>query len=117
MSPAAAAAALEEEREEDEEAWAWSWGAGTDGQLGNGGFQDHHFPQPLLLPPRCRGRVSFVAGGGAHAIALTSTLHTSLQIISSLIGSFVSFVIGFDQADLNGFLVLIIVMEILVISD
>ncbi|KAM0925808.1 hypothetical protein ACQ4PT_003963 [Festuca glaucescens] len=58
--------------EEYEETWAWTWGAGTDGQLGNGGFQDHHLPQPLLLPPPCRGRVSFVAGGGAHAIALTS---------------------------------------------
>uniref|UniRef100_A0A0D9YFR5 RCC1-like domain-containing protein n=1 Tax=Oryza glumipatula TaxID=40148 RepID=A0A0D9YFR5_9ORYZ len=69
---AAAAAAAEEEEEEEEAVWAWSWGAGTDGQLGNGGFQDHHLPQPLLLPPRCRGRVSFVAGGGAHAIALTS---------------------------------------------
>ncbi|VAH80367.1 unnamed protein product [Triticum turgidum subsp. durum] len=68
MEKAAAAAA----EEEPEEAWAWTWGAGTDGQLGNGGFQDHHLPQPLLLPPRCRGRVSFVAGGGAHAIALTS---------------------------------------------
>ncbi|KAF2952591.1 ultraviolet-B receptor UVR8 isoform X1 [Oryza sativa Japonica Group] len=65
-----AAAAAEEE--EEEAVWAWSWGAGTDGQLGNGGFQDHHLPQPLLLPPRCRGLVSFVAGGGAHAIALTS---------------------------------------------
>uniref|UniRef100_A0ACD5W246 Uncharacterized protein n=2 Tax=Avena sativa TaxID=4498 RepID=A0ACD5W246_AVESA len=62
-------AAAEEDREE---AWAWTWGAGTDGQLGHGGFQDHHLPQPLLLPPRCRGRVSFVSGGGAHAIALTS---------------------------------------------
>uniref|UniRef100_A0A453FNY6 RCC1-like domain-containing protein n=1 Tax=Aegilops tauschii subsp. strangulata TaxID=200361 RepID=A0A453FNY6_AEGTS len=68
MEKAAAAAA----EEEPEEAWAWTWGAGTDGQLGNGGFQDHHLPQALLLPPRCRGRVSFVAGGGAHAIALTS---------------------------------------------
>ncbi|KAL6614392.1 hypothetical protein ACP70R_036662 [Stipagrostis hirtigluma subsp. patula] len=69
-----AAAAVEEERGTEEEAaeWAWSWGAGTDGQLGNGGFQDHHLPQPLLLPPRCRGRVSLVAGGGAHAVALTS---------------------------------------------
>ena len=73
---AVAAAAPEEGRgEEEEEAeWAWSWGAGTDGQLGNGGFDDHHLPQPLLLPTRCRGRVSLVAGGGAHAIALTSTL-------------------------------------------
>ncbi|XP_044977261.1 ultraviolet-B receptor UVR8 [Hordeum vulgare subsp. vulgare] len=69
MAAAAVAAAAEEE---PEEAWAWTWGAGTDGQLGNGGFQDHHLPQPLLLPPRCRGRVSFIAGGGAHAIALTS---------------------------------------------
>ncbi|KAK3162112.1 hypothetical protein QOZ80_1BG0085650 [Eleusine coracana subsp. coracana] len=69
-----AAPAQEEGRGTEEEAsvWAWSWGAGTDGQLGNGGFHDHHLPQPLLLPPRCRGRVSFVAGGGAHAIALTS---------------------------------------------
>ncbi|WVZ68609.1 hypothetical protein U9M48_017530 [Paspalum notatum var. saurae] len=60
--------------EEDDEAaeWAWSWGAGTDGQLGNGGFDDHYLPQPLLLPTRCRGRVSLVAGGGAHAIALTN---------------------------------------------
>ena len=74
---AMAAAAAEEEREE---AWAWAWGAGTDGQLGNGGFQDHHLPQPLLLPPRCRGRVSFVAGGGAHAIALTSTLRSPSSI-------------------------------------
>ncbi|TVU34902.1 hypothetical protein EJB05_16758 [Eragrostis curvula] len=69
-----AAAAPEEGRGTEEESsdWAWSWGAGTDGQLGNGGFQDYHLPQVLLLPPRCRGRVSFVAGGGAHAIALTS---------------------------------------------
>ncbi|RCV27620.1 hypothetical protein SEVIR_5G343100v4 [Setaria viridis] len=68
-----AAAAPEEGRGEEEAAeWAWSWGAGTDGQLGNGGFDDHHLPQPLLLPIRCRGRVSLVAGGGAHAIALTS---------------------------------------------
>ena len=78
MEAAAAAAAApetEEGRGEEEEAeWAWSWGAGTDGQLGNGGFDDHHLPQPLLLPTRCRGRVSLVAGGGAHAIALTSTL-------------------------------------------
>ncbi|XP_006644799.1 ultraviolet-B receptor UVR8 isoform X1 [Oryza brachyantha] len=65
------AAAVEEEEQEEGAAWAWSWGAGTDGQLGNGGFQDHHLPQPLLFPLRCRGRVSFVAGGGAHAIALT----------------------------------------------
>uniref|UniRef100_A0ACD5VWM6 Uncharacterized protein n=1 Tax=Avena sativa TaxID=4498 RepID=A0ACD5VWM6_AVESA len=65
----AAAAAAEEDREE---AWAWTWGAGTDGQLGNGSFQDHHLPQPLLLSPRFRSRVSFVSGGGAHAIALTS---------------------------------------------
>ena len=79
MKEAMAAAAPEERRwrrepEEEEAAagWAWSWGAGTDGQLGNGGFYDHHLPQPLLLPTRCRGRVSFVAGGGAHAIALTS---------------------------------------------
>ncbi|CAO2171662.1 unnamed protein product [Urochloa humidicola] len=70
---AVAAAAPEEGRGEEAEAeWAWSWGAGTDGQLGNGGFDDHHLPQPLLLPIRCRGRVSLVAGGGAHAIALTS---------------------------------------------
>ncbi|KAM0868090.1 hypothetical protein ACQ4PT_041563 [Festuca glaucescens] len=68
MEKAAAAAAAEEH----EETWAWTWGAGTDGQLGNGGFQDHHLPQPLLLPPPCRGRVSFVAGGGAHTIALAS---------------------------------------------
>ncbi|KAM0894961.1 hypothetical protein ACQ4PT_024124 [Festuca glaucescens] len=67
MEKAAAAA-----EEEHEETWAWTWGAGTDGQLGDGGFQDHHLPQPLLLPPPCRGRVSFVAAGGAHAIALTS---------------------------------------------
>ncbi|PAN28177.1 hypothetical protein PAHAL_5G136400 [Panicum hallii] len=74
MEAAAAAAAAPEERrgEEEEAEWAWSWGAGTDGQLGNGGFDDHHLPQPLLLPTRCRGRVSLVAGGGAHAIALTS---------------------------------------------
>jgi secretion-regulating guanine nucleotide exchange factor len=38
-----AAAAVEEEREE---AWACAWGAGTDGQLGNGGFQDYHLTQP-----------------------------------------------------------------------
>jgi hypothetical protein len=69
MEKAAAAAAAEEEHEET---WAWTWGADTDGQLGDGGFQDHHLPQPLLLNPHCRGRVSFVAGGGAHAIALTS---------------------------------------------
>ncbi|KAJ1285675.1 hypothetical protein BS78_03G295300 [Paspalum vaginatum] len=72
----AAAAAPREGRgaEDDEEAaeWAWSWGAGTDGQLGNGGFDDHYLPQPLLLPTRCRGRVSLVTGGGAHAIALTN---------------------------------------------
>lgn len=77
MKEAMAVAALDEIwwREPEEEApaeWAWSWGAGTDGQLGNGGFDDHHLPQPLLLPTRCRSRVSFVAGGGAHAIALTS---------------------------------------------
>lgn len=76
------APAQEEGRGTEEEAseWAWSWGAGTDGQLGNGVFQDHHFPQPLLLPPRCRGRVSFVAGGGAHAVALTSKLVLLLDI-------------------------------------
>ncbi|GJN17500.1 hypothetical protein PR202_gb04573 [Eleusine coracana subsp. coracana] len=71
-----AAPAQEEGRgteEEEASVWAWSWGAGTDGQLGNGGFHDHDLPQPLLLPPRCRGRVSFVAGGGAHAIALTNS--------------------------------------------
>ncbi|ONM37400.1 Regulator of chromosome condensation (RCC1) family protein [Zea mays] len=77
MKEAMAVAALDEIwwREPEEEApveWTWSWGAGTDGQLGNGGFDDHHLPQPLLLPTRCRSRVSFVAGGGAHAIALTS---------------------------------------------
>ncbi|KAL6845454.1 hypothetical protein ACP4OV_024949 [Aristida adscensionis] len=75
MEAAAAAAAPEEGRvatEEEEAEWAWSWGAGTDGQLGDGGFEDHHLPRPLLLPPRCRGSVSFVAGGGAHAVALTS---------------------------------------------
>jgi hypothetical protein len=78
----AAAAPPEEGRgtEEEEKEWAWSWGAGTDGQLGNGGFQDHHLPQPLLFPSRCRGRVSFVAGGGAHAIALTSTLLLLLDL-------------------------------------
>ncbi|KAF8766150.1 hypothetical protein HU200_007648 [Digitaria exilis] len=73
--PAAAVAAAAPEEGRGEEAaagWAWSWGAGTDGQLGNGGFDDYHLPQPLLLPIRCRGRVSLVAGGGAHAIALTS---------------------------------------------
>ncbi|KAF8663889.1 hypothetical protein HU200_055227 [Digitaria exilis] len=73
--PAAAVAAAAPEEGRGEEAaagWAWSWGAGTDGQLGNGGFDDHHLPQPLLLPIRCRGRVSLVAGGGAHAIALTT---------------------------------------------
>nr|CAB3504446.1 unnamed protein product [Digitaria exilis] len=74
--PAAAVAAAAPEEGRGEEAaagWAWSWGAGTDGQLGNGGFDDHHLPQPLLLPIRCRGRVSLVAGGGAHAIALTNS--------------------------------------------
>ena len=48
MKEAMAAAAPEERRwrrEPEGEAaaadWAWSWGAGTDGQLGNGGFDDH----------------------------------------------------------------------------
>jgi hypothetical protein len=62
MKEAMAVAALDEIwwREPEEEApveWTWSWGAGTDGQLGNGGFDDHHLPQPLLLPTRCRSRV------------------------------------------------------------
>jgi secretion-regulating guanine nucleotide exchange factor len=73
----AAASPVEGRGEEEAAEWAWSWGAGTDGQLGNGGFDDHHLPQLLLLPIRCRGRVSLVAGGGAHAIALTSTLSYS----------------------------------------
>ncbi|XP_020257110.1 ultraviolet-B receptor UVR8 isoform X2 [Asparagus officinalis] len=48
---------------------AWSWGAGTDGQLGTGTLEDQLLPQPLHQFSDLR--ISRVACGGAHSIALT----------------------------------------------
>ncbi|XP_051146069.1 ultraviolet-B receptor UVR8 [Andrographis paniculata] len=51
----------------------WSWGAGTDGQLatGRGSLQDEHTPQ-LIRSLSAFGRVTSLACGGAHAVALLS---------------------------------------------
>ncbi|XP_019051441.1 PREDICTED: ultraviolet-B receptor UVR8 isoform X1 [Nelumbo nucifera] len=63
---------IEEETEMEEEIggeW-WSWGAGTDGQLGTGRLDDEHLPQ--RLPDLSSGRrISQLACGGAHVIALS----------------------------------------------
>jgi alpha-tubulin suppressor-like RCC1 family protein len=58
-----------EEHEEAEEIWGWSWGAGTDGQLGTGSFQDEHLPRPLRFSSPFS--ISRLACGGAHSVALT----------------------------------------------
>ncbi|RWR88920.1 ultraviolet-B receptor UVR8 isoform X1 [Cinnamomum micranthum f. kanehirae] len=66
----------EEEEVEREVEEVWSWGAGSDGQLGTGSFDDQHLPQLLSFPPRAAAssalRISQIACGGAHSIALTA---------------------------------------------
>lgn len=66
----------EEEEEERDVEEVWSWGAGSDGQLGTGSFDDQHLPQLLSFPPRGAAsaalRISQIACGGAHSIALTA---------------------------------------------
>ncbi|XP_059648896.1 ultraviolet-B receptor UVR8 [Cornus florida] len=57
--------------EEEEQVW-WSWGAGTEGQLGTGRFQDEHLPQ-LLPSLSSSGPISLLSCGGAHVIALTTS--------------------------------------------
>ncbi|KAJ4754548.1 Regulator of chromosome condensation (RCC1) family protein [Rhynchospora pubera] len=59
----------EDDAEAGEEVWGFSWGAGTDGQLGTGSFQDEHLPQPLRFSAPLS--ISHIACGGAHSIALT----------------------------------------------
>jgi len=60
---------MEESEQVKSEEKLWSWGAGTDGQLGTGRFQDEQLPQQLSLS---LPSVSSLACGGAHVIALTS---------------------------------------------
>ncbi|XP_019705528.1 ultraviolet-B receptor UVR8 isoform X2 [Elaeis guineensis] len=60
----------------DEEVRAWSWGAASDGQLGMGTVEDQLLPQALLnFPPLSSSpatrRITQIACGGAHSIALT----------------------------------------------
>ncbi|XVF02285.1 hypothetical protein REPUB_Repub04eG0162400 [Reevesia pubescens] len=63
----------QQQREKEEEEQLWSWGAGTDGQLGTARLQDEHLPQLLNLPSlSSAGRVSMLACGSAHVVALTS---------------------------------------------
>ncbi|KAK2990790.1 hypothetical protein RJ640_012691 [Escallonia rubra] len=64
--------ANERVNEEVQEQEVWSWGAGTEGQLGTGYPQDHHFPQLLpSLSSATTEPISFLSCGGAHTIALT----------------------------------------------
>lgn len=85
-----------ETKEEDAEAeaeageiWGWSWGAGTDGQLGTGSFQDEYLPQPLRFSTPLS--ISRLACGGAHSIALSrneSLSFLSLFLVSSYLPLF-----------------------------
>lgn len=62
-------------KQEEEPQQVWSWGAGTDGQLGTTRLEDEHSPQLLklsFLSPESVGRISMLACGGAHVLALTS---------------------------------------------
>ncbi|CAK7336849.1 unnamed protein product [Dovyalis caffra] len=61
------------DEEESKQQQIWSWGAGTEGQLGTGKLEDEYLPQLLHLPIlSSTGRISTLACGGAHVIALTS---------------------------------------------
>lgn len=55
--------------EVEEEQEIWSWGAGTDGQLATGRFQDEHTPQ-LLHSLSSFGPITSLSCGGAHVIAV-----------------------------------------------
>lgn len=57
------------EEDDEEQQEIWSWGAGTDGQLATGGFQDEHTPQ-LLHSLSSFGAITSLSCGGAHAIAV-----------------------------------------------
>ncbi|MCL7051380.1 hypothetical protein MKW94_016022 [Papaver nudicaule] len=61
----------EEEEEERKSGQVWSWGAGTDGQLGTAKLQDEHLPQLIHSLNHAANRISQLACGGAHVIALT----------------------------------------------
>ncbi|PIA62479.1 hypothetical protein AQUCO_00200470v1 [Aquilegia coerulea] len=60
----------EREREEEEDIGngVWSWGAGTEGQLGTNKLKDENFPQFTSFTTK---RISYIACGGAHVIALS----------------------------------------------
>eukprot|EP01018_Ginkgo_biloba_P003818 Gb_12880 [translate_table: standard] len=58
----------ENAQEPEQEQEVWSWGAGTDGQLATGRLQDGWLPQSV--PALASLPVSWIACGGAHALAL-----------------------------------------------